>query len=404
MNDDPIVVIAPSRPKYSEIWMQRMNQMLAPQLVFIALCDRDERALPNQGFESHTIRNRSWLPLRLALELNRKGLVKKVSKLLDQYRRGQTLTVMCHYLTTAVHLRELWQQPGLRCVVHCHGHDVTWDRRSELLPFLPAHGYRYQQHVSALVGKIELIANSHITRQVLLSAGFPRHDIHLKHLGIDSSAVETHFHRERRKLQVVFLGRMIDCKGPIETLRAFEKACDRGFKGSLHFAGDGPLRKPCQRLAKLSHHADNIQFYGAVSHDFAMQLLANGDICSAHNKRSPITGQEEAFGVSIIEAMAHGLPVVTGRSGGVVESIIHGKTGLLVTPGDVDAHADALLNLFEQPDQRSKMGKAARQRVVEHFDIKREQTQLKKILMPDHIPTIKPAAAPQDEFQLIRSA
>ncbi|MCH8923254.1 MAG: glycosyltransferase, partial [Planctomycetes bacterium] len=68
------------------------------------------------------------------------------------------------------------------------------------------------------------------------------------------------------------------------------------------------------------------------------RLRAEADIFTAHNCTGPITRQEEAFGVSIVEAMAAGLPVVSGRSGSLPEIVEDRVDGILVEPGDREAH------------------------------------------------------------------
>jgi glycosyltransferase involved in cell wall biosynthesis len=75
----------------------------------------------------------------------------------------------------------------------------------------------------------------------------------------------------------------------------------------------------------------------------------------------------EAFGRSLIEAMACQVPVVATRVGGMKEIVADGETGILVNPGDSTALAKAILHLLSDEDLRSSMGKVARKRAVELF-------------------------------------
>ena len=84
----------------------------------------------------------------------------------------------------------------------------------------------------------------------------------------------------------------------------------------------------------------------------------------------------EPLGVPPIEAMASEVPVVATRGGGLKEIVEEGKTGLLVERGDASALANAILYLLQNEDLRRKMGKAARQRAVEHFSWKRTTERL----------------------------
>jgi glycosyltransferase involved in cell wall biosynthesis len=73
----------------------------------------------------------------------------------------------------------------------------------------------------------------------------------------------------------------------------------------------------------------------------------------------------EALGLSLVEAAACGLPAAASRTGGIVDVVEDGRTGLLVPPGDVAALADALARLLEAP---GPLGEAARARAVARFD------------------------------------
>jgi glycosyltransferase involved in cell wall biosynthesis len=73
--------------------------------------------------------------------------------------------------------------------------------------------------------------------------------------------------------------------------------------------------------------------------------------------------------VSVLEAMAAGLPVVSSRVGGLGELVIDGETGILVPPGDASALASALSRLIADPAERRRLGTAARARAEERFDL-----------------------------------
>jgi glycosyltransferase involved in cell wall biosynthesis len=76
----------------------------------------------------------------------------------------------------------------------------------------------------------------------------------------------------------------------------------------------------------------------------------------------------EAFGMSILEAMASGLPAVVSRVGGMPEIVADGDTGLVVPPDDPHALGDAVASLLEDPVRRVAMGEAGRRRAEEAYD------------------------------------
>ncbi|MBI1802518.1 MAG: glycosyltransferase family 4 protein [Chloroflexi bacterium] len=87
----------------------------------------------------------------------------------------------------------------------------------------------------------------------------------------------------------------------------------------------------------------------------------------------PTTAREwrEGLGQVILEAMALGKPVVATRSGGPSEVVMDGVTGYLVPTGDIDEMAAAILRLLNDEGLRLRMGRAGRERVVQHFSLAR---------------------------------
>ena len=101
-------------------------------------------------------------------------------------------------------------------------------------------------------------------------------------------------------------------------------------------AGYGAMEAKCRVLQSNSPFTDQINIVGRVDEQEGNRLRTQADIFTAHNCRGSQTQQEEAFGVSYVEAMAAAIPVVTGRSGGVCEAVTHGETGFLFESGDVE--------------------------------------------------------------------
>ena len=85
--------------------------------------------------------------------------------------------------------------------------------------------------------------------------------------------------------------------------------------------------------------------------------------------------QHEGVPVSLMEAMAHGVPVISTSTGGIPE-LLHDGAGILVPPGDPDALADAIQRMALDPGQRQRVGEAGRRRIEEEFSTPRVVSQL----------------------------
>jgi len=129
----------------------------------------------------------------------------------------------------------------------------------------------------------------------------------------------------------------------------------------LRIAGDGPELENLQSLTQELGISSRVSFEGL--RDDIDQLLKETDIF-VH----PAVW-DEAFGLTITEAMATELAVIATRAGGIPEIIEHEKNGLLVTPGSAEEIADALNRLAASATLRVQLGKAARRRVQERFEL-----------------------------------
>ncbi len=138
---------------------------------------------------------------------------------------------------------------------------------------------------------------------------------------------------------------------------AFELAT-RGREARLVLVGDGPDRAASEALAEELGIRGKALFLG--ERDALPELLAPADVFA-------LSSQQESFGLSALEAMACGIPVVATDSGGIVEVVDHGETGLLSPLDDLKGFAGHLAAmLFDR--QRSKgMGAAAREVALQRF-------------------------------------
>jgi N-acetyl-alpha-D-glucosaminyl L-malate synthase BshA len=144
-------------------------------------------------------------------------------------------------------------------------------------------------------------------------------------------------------------------------IEAFELAT-RGRDAHLLLVGDGPEQETCRGLVQRIGIERRVTFLG--ERDGLPELLAPADVFA-------LSSQQESFGLSSLEAMACGTPVVSTDAGGVGEVVEHGLSGLLSPPEDLPGFARHLAALlFGELDARG-MGRAAREQALARF--RREQ-------------------------------
>jgi N-acetyl-alpha-D-glucosaminyl L-malate synthase BshA len=140
-------------------------------------------------------------------------------------------------------------------------------------------------------------------------------------------------------------------------LRAFELAT-RGKEANLTLVGDGPDQGACRLLARELGIAERVRFLG--ERDALPELLAPANVFV-------LTSSEESFGLSALEAMSCGTPVVATRVGGVGEVVDDGSSGLLSPPEDLEGFAANLALVLFDPARAERMGRAARRTAEERF-------------------------------------
>ena len=314
-----------------------------------------------------------------ALGLKRQPCGARLSwrRVLEHARRPEVEVVLCNYATTAARLLPAWERIDKPVYVHVHGHDVTWDARRHDDPRRAHHPAEYLAQVRRLAERVRFIANSRHSAGLLAEIGAPADRIDVKYFGVPEETVSRC--GGGPDITILYLGRLIGCKGPEATIQAFDLACRRGLKGRLVIAGDGPLRGRCEAARLGSPFAERISLLGTVDAAAGRQLRAEADVFTAHSQRGE-NGQVEAFGVAFVEAMAAGLPVVAGRSGGLKETVMHNHTGLLFEPGDVEQHASYLLHLEQDEQHRLALGAGARDRARTCFSLAQEKARLREIL------------------------
>lgn len=193
-----------------------------------------------------------------------------------------------------------------------------------------------------------------------------------------------------RKRRVLFVGRVSPEKGIHTLIEAFAEVAKRFEDVELHIAGPQGALSPdfltslssdprvtallrfydTWGTCKYQSHLDNliaehgigdrVRFLGNVPHKDLVATYQNADVVAN-------ASLSESFGISVVEGMACGIPVVGTRIGGMCESIVNGVTGMLVEPERPVELADALAFVLEDRARAREMGREGRRRAVEHF-------------------------------------
>ncbi|MDZ4277542.1 MAG: glycosyltransferase family 4 protein, partial [Dehalococcoidia bacterium] len=149
-------------------------------------------------------------------------------------------------------------------------------------------------------------------------------------------------------------------KGLDVLLRAAAELIREGLPLRVVLAGDGPLRSQLERQAEQLDIVGKVSFRGEVAHDEVPSVLRELDVFV-------LPSRAEGFGVAALEAQAMELPVVASNVHGIPDVVAHGRSGVLVPPGDARALAEAIGRLGRDAGLRAAMGRAGRIFVAERY-------------------------------------
>jgi len=270
-------------------------------------------------------------------------------------REGRPDVVNLHYGYNYMSLKDVLavRLARKRCVVTIN-HPAPWDEtpRRRIMTRIASHFCH------------EVVVISHATRDTLLKAGIPAHKITLIYPGLPVPASMSARAEARVRLGlpadafiVGSLAQLVPHKGIADIIEAMSALPVDANGPLLVIAGNGPERSSLQHLgaARLGeraiffgHVADTADIYAAID-VFALPTYSEG------------------FGLVYVEAALHGVPSVGTWVGGVPDAVQDGVTGLLISPGDINALTTALVQLRNDRALRERLGIAAFKRARAEF-------------------------------------
>lgn len=178
---------------------------------------------------------------------------------------------------------------------------------------------------------------------------------------------------------VIFLcvGRLVEKKGYEYLLRAFSRANSIAGNLRLRIVGDGLMRSEMEELCRQLQLEDAVSFLGAVASETVQKEMRSADVFVLHSVTAA-NGDKEGIPVSLMEASATGLPLLSTRHSGISEVVLDGVTGFLTEERDIAGCANSMIALAASSDLRERMGIAGAALVREQFNLGVECEKLRK--------------------------
>ncbi|MCX6128151.1 MAG: glycosyltransferase family 4 protein [Proteobacteria bacterium] len=278
------------------------------------------------------------------------GLMLIAAELLQLAAKEGLSHVHGHSCADVAHLLALAAlQPGFSYSLTLHGD-------------LPVYGTDHRSKF--LRAKFISCVTFALQKQVMEHCGISKERLPVIRMGVDTDRFKLRPADEalHKGLYLITVARLAQCKGHIYVLKAMRRLLDQGLQLDYRIVGEGEEREAIQTAIQNLNLQNHVHLLGTASEQEVLQFLYKADCFIL-----PSVGMGEAAPVSVMEAMACGLPVIASIIGGTPEMIQPMVNGILVEQADVDGLAKAIQSVSQDPSLRKKLGQEARKTAVEEF-------------------------------------
>ena len=362
---EPCVAIFRKRLlSYSETFIADQGQLLPSYRSLFCGFETDASGLGLIGDSNHLLlADHAPLPA-LSKALFRKGLGG--GRWVKAIRRQSPHLVHAHFFNDGLDALKLGRILDIPTITTLHGHDIT---KKENRGAQDTSRRRFFDGVDRVIAVSNFIAGQALAR------GCPENKLIQHYIGIDLKK----FQQEKQESDtpsLLFVGRLVEKKGCTYLLQAMEKLRVRFPEAKLTIVGSGDLERSLRD--EVAERQLNVEFAGRANAEQIRDHLAKSWMFVAPSVTAA-NGDAEGLGMVFLEAQALKTPVVSFRSGGVVEAVADEISGLLCDERDVDGLAANIETLLENPKLRYDMGRQGRERVEREFDVRKQCARLERI-------------------------
>jgi glycosyltransferase involved in cell wall biosynthesis len=352
-----IALIAPNQAAYSETFIQAHKNLLNANVRYyydgkLPHCLEGEGPLQPTRFD--VIRK------KLSSVMGRDACTSLHEDLLiESFKKNRIEKVYAEYGPTAVAVLNVCKKMNMPLIVNFHGYDISVGHVID----------RYREPYWRMLEYAEsIVAVSRHMFDPLVELGADRQKITYTPCAPQDSFFEV----QPRFSEAVFIaaGRFVNKKAPYYTVLAFVEVLKKHPGARLLFAGSGPLLPACRNIVRYHGCDGAVIFLGDVDSKTLQQLYASATGFVQHSITAE-DGDMEGTPVSVLEASAAGLPVVSTMHAGIPGVVVDGQTGLLVQEHDVERMAQNMIRLLDDREYAKSLGRQGREFVRNNFSMEK---------------------------------
>jgi colanic acid/amylovoran biosynthesis glycosyltransferase len=372
-----LVCVCPALGVPSEVWLHRQLESLRPHLIAVITWQQDNPNLFSlPGVEvivaPEALRHQLTGVRRLLASIRHPNVgPPRFAKPTENWLREQIIklqpdAVLGHYGHFATLVARVCHDLPVRMYAHFNGHDLS----SYLV-----HKPSYRRELTSKIARFDgMIVVAKYMADWLRKHGATSEQLLQLPYGIPIDQCQTTPRSNSETCTFLAVGRLVAKKAPDLTIKAFAR-CHRAVPATrLVIVGDGHLANRCRRLVRRLGLESAVEFRGLQSPAEVRIAMQEADVFVQHSITAR-NGDKEGWPVSVAEAMAARLPIISTRHAGITDQVEEAVTGFLGDEKDVASMAASMVLLATNASMRRQMGENAH-RFIRQFDCRHQANEL----------------------------
>lgn len=328
---------------------------------FPTLRDNDIPLIQNSGVEKFSLVKRGLTKLKLRNSYSYRH--QQEEAFLKFLQDNKIDAVLAEYGLTGVAVMDACEKANVPLIVHFHGFDAYVKKVLEE----NRDAYRRLfEKASAIIA-----VSQHMKAQLQL-LGAPANKLYYNVYGVDTNKFSP-ADSPVKKPVFLYSGRFVNKKAPQLVITCFAEVLKQMPEARMVMIGDGglgsngELYEACRQMVRAYGIENSVEFIGALPNEEVAVYMRSVSIFIQHSVTAD-TGDSEGTPVSMLEALASGLPVIGTMHAGIKDVISHGVNGFLVEEFDIHKTVQYMLELGENFTLVKEMGAKAREEVLKNYN------------------------------------
>jgi phosphatidylinositol alpha-1,6-mannosyltransferase len=266
---------------------------------------------------------------------------------------GADLVLVSAWSPLGAAYRSVFGKRKPRSVLLAYGNDILEPMRSIRQTKRMKEVFEYFDVLAAISGYTASLCHRVTEREVAVIGG-----------GLDrkflQERAEAKGHGRDRAFTYLSVGRLIERKGCGLVIESLARIRDAFSNWRYIIIGNGPYEKELRDLVQKHDLAENVRIMVNVAEEEVLAWYRAADVFVMVSREIPEMGEVEGLGLVYMEAAGARLPVIAGRTGGVVDVVEEGVNGLLVDPFSTEQVSEALIKLYRDRSLREMLGEKGR--------------------------------------------